>query len=85
MLRLSVMLQRPLPIGDGISAFAVCAGMCSGATIATKNALTASAEKWKKVDCLKVITVAAIGYILRIIARAKGAISSTHNCLIVWS
>ena len=51
MLRPSVMLQRPLPIGDGISAFAVCAGMCSISTIATKNALTASAEKWKKVDC----------------------------------
>jgi hypothetical protein len=42
--------------------------MCSFTKIATKNALTASAEKWKKVDCLKVITVAAIGYILRVTA-----------------
>ena len=79
MLRPSVMLQRPLPIGDGISAFAVCAGMCSISTIATKNALTASAEKWEKVDCLKVNTVAAIGYVLRIIAGAISNTSSTHN------
>ena len=59
--------------------------MSSVAAIATKNALTASAEKWKKVDCLKVITVAAIGYVLRVTAGAKGAIYSTHNCLIAWS
>jgi hypothetical protein len=57
--------------------------MGSVTTIATKNALTASAGKWKKVDCLKVITVAAIGYVLRVTAGTKGAIYSTHNCLLV--
>jgi hypothetical protein len=53
--------------------------MCPVTKIATKNALTAPAEKWKKIDCLKVIAVAAIGYVLLIIAGAIGNTSSTHN------
>ena len=51
MLRLSVLLQRPLSIGTGISTFAVCAGVCSVATITTKNALAALADKQSEIDC----------------------------------